>query len=362
MRASRIWSHGKVTWRQLNCCPKRVKSHYGAEDQEFFRKAYVFAKNAHEGQSEALGGAVFPAPVRGRGDPRGPGARHHDRGGGAVPRYRRGHARHDRSRYRAEFGDDIARLVDGVTKVGRVEFRSKEEHQAEYLRKMFLAMASDIRVILVKLADRLHNMRTLKFQSKDKQIEKAKETIEIYAPLAHRLGINTIKWELEDLSLKYLDEKAYHEIADRLKETRNQRREYIDAVIAQIRTLLKKIHVEADIEGRPKHIYSIYNKIYNKHRAFEEMYDLIAVRIVVNTVRDCYAVLGTVHTEWKPIPGRFKDYIAVPKQNMYQSIHTTVLGQGRPALRGADPHERDAFHRGIRHRGALALQGRYREG
>ncbi len=316
--------------RSAELLPEKVKNQYSPEDQAFFRRAYVFAKQAHEGQTRLSGEPYFLHPYEVASILADLGMDISTVVAGLF---------HDivedtpvtLEQIQREFGEDIARLVDGVTKVGRVDFLSKEEHQAEYLRKMFMAMASDIRVILVKLADRLHNMRTLKFQSKEKQIEKSKETVEIYAPLAHRLGINTIKWELEDLSLKYLDEKAYHEIADKLKETRNQRREYIDAVIAQIRALLKKIRVEADIEGRPKHIYSIYNKIYNKHRAFEEMYDLIAVRIVVETVRDCYAVLGTVHTEWKPIPGRFKDYIAVPKQNMYQSIHTTVLGKdGRP--------------------------------
>lgn len=316
--------------RTAELLPEKVKNKYSAEDQAFFRKAYVFAKQAHEGQTRLSGEPYFLHPYEVAGILADLGMDIITVVAGLF---------HDivedtpvtLEQIQGEFGEEIARLVDGVTKVGKVDFLSKEEHQAEYLRKMFMAMASDIRVILVKLADRLHNMRTLKFQSKEKQIEKSKETLEIYAPLAHRLGINTIKWELEDLSLKYLDEKAYHEIADRLKETRNQRREYIEAVIAQIRALLGKIHVEAEIEGRPKHIYSIYNKIYNKHRVFEEVYDLIAVRIIVNTVRDCYAVLGTVHTEWKPIPGRFKDYIAVPKQNMYQSIHTTVLGKdGRP--------------------------------
>ncbi len=316
--------------RTAELLPEKVKNQYGAEDQAFFRKAYVFAKQAHEGQQRLSGEPYFLHPYEVAGILADLGMDITTVVAGLF---------HDivedtpvtLKQIGSEFGDEIARLVDGVTKVGKVDFLSKEEHQAEYLRKMFMAMASDIRVIIVKLADRLHNMRTLKFQSKEKQIEKSKETLEIFAPLAHRLGINTIKWELEDLSLKYLDEKAYRGIADRLKETRNQRKEYIDAVIAQIRVLLKKIRVEADIEGRAKHIYSIYNKIYNKHRAFEEVYDLIAIRIIVNSVRDCYAVLGTVHTEWKPIPGRFKDYIAVPKQNMYQSIHTTVLGKdGRP--------------------------------
>jgi len=310
--------------------PDKVKSRYNAQDQELFKKAYQFAETAHQGQMRLSGEPFFVHPYEVANILVDLGLDIYTVIAGLF---------HDivedttvtLDQVREQFGAETALLVDGVTKVGRVEFLSKEEHQAEYLRKMFLAMASDIRVILVKLADRLHNMRTLKFQSKEKQIEKSKETLEIYAPLAHRLGINAIKWELEDLSLKYLDEKAYYEIAGKLTETREQRKEYIGAVIEEIRAHLKKIRVDAEIEGRPKHIYSIYNKIHKKQRAFEEVYDLIAVRIIVGNVRDCYAVLGTVHTVWKPIPGRFKDYIAVPKQNMYQSIHTTVLGRdGRP--------------------------------
>jgi guanosine-3',5'-bis(diphosphate) 3'-pyrophosphohydrolase len=307
----------------------RQKS-YSKEDQALFKKAYTYAEKAHEGQTRLSGEPFFMHPyevanilielsldistiIAGL---------FHDIAEDTTVTI---------SELRKEFGDEIAKLVDGVTKVGQVDFLSKEENQAENLRKMFLAMASDIRVILVKLADRLHNMRTLKYQSKEKQIEKARETLDIYAPLAHRLGINAIKWQLEDLALKYLDEQGYFEIASKINETRAQRNEYINGVIEQIKEMLKKIKVEADVEGRPKHIYSIYNKIHNKQREFEEVYDLMAIRIIVKTVRDCYAVLGTIHTEWKPLPGRFKDYIAVPKQNMYQSIHTTVLGKdGRP--------------------------------
>jgi guanosine-3',5'-bis(diphosphate) 3'-pyrophosphohydrolase len=230
-----------------------------------------------------------------------------------------------------EFSPQISKLVDGVTKLKNLEFKSYEEQQAESLRKMFLAMAADIRVIIIKLADRLHNMRTLRYQTENKQIEKAKETLEIYAPLAHRLGINAIKWELEDLSLKYLNPDDYFEIAHKIEGTRAERESNLKEVMDKIREKLKELKIKCDIDGRPKHIYSIYKKMHEKNKVFEEVYDLIAIRIIVKTVKDCYGVLGLVHTMWKPIPMRFKDYIAVPKQNMYQSIHTTVLGKdGRP--------------------------------
>ena len=230
-----------------------------------------------------------------------------------------------------EFSPQISALVDGVTKLKNLEFKSYEEQQAESLRKMFLAMAADIRVIIIKLADRLHNMRTLKYQSENKQIEKAKETLEIYAPLAHRLGISTIKWELEDLSLKFLNPDEYFEIAHKIEGTRAERETHLKDVMEKIREKLKELKIKCDIDGRPKHIYSIYKKMREKNKIFEEVYDLIAIRIIVKSVKDCYGVLGLVHTMWKPIPMRFKDYIAVPKQNMYQSLHTTLLGDdGKP--------------------------------
>ena len=230
-----------------------------------------------------------------------------------------------------EFSPQISAMVDGVTKLKNLEFKSYEEQQAESLRKMFLAMAADIRVIIIKLADRLHNMRTLKYQSENKQIEKAKETLEIYAPLAHRLGISTIKWELEDLSLKFLNPDEYFEIAHKIEGTRAERETHLKEVMEKIREKLKELKIKCDIDGRPKHIYSIYKKMHEKNKIFEEVYDLIAIRIIVKSVKDCYGVLGMVHTMWKPIPMRFKDYIAVPKQNMYQSLHTTLLGDdGKP--------------------------------
>ena len=230
-----------------------------------------------------------------------------------------------------DFGEEIALLVDGVTKLGTIKFESKEEIQAENFRKMFLAMSKDIRVLIIKRADRLHNMRTMEYMKPEKIIEKCNETLDIYAPLASRLGISKVKFELEDLALKYLHPEEFQDLKQKVNKRKEEREATINNVIAEIKDALDDMNLHYDIYGRAKHYYSIYKKMKMQHKQIDEIFDLIAVRIIVDNVKDCYAVLGIVHTMWKPIPGRFKDYIAMPKPNMYQSLHTTVIGDnGEP--------------------------------
>lgn len=226
-----------------------------------------------------------------------------------------------------EFGFEIADLVDGVTKLKKLEYKTKQENQAENLRKMVLAMSKDIRVIIVKLADRLHNMRTLEYMTDSKKKEKALETLEIYSPIAHRLGISKIKWELEDLSLRYLEPEKYYELVEKVSVKRQERETYINKIIETLYIKLEEMDIKSQINGRPKNFYSIYKKMAIQGKNFEEIFDLTAIRILVDNIKDCYGVLGIVHTLWKPLPRRFKDYIAMPKPNMYQSLHTTVIGE-----------------------------------
>lgn len=316
--------------KELQELIEKIRNYAPNADVSLVEKAYYFGKSAHEGQFRKSGEPYFIHPVAVANILSEMELDIETIAAGLL------HDVVEDTDYtyediKKEFSQEIADLVDGVTKLGQIKYQSKEETQSENLRKMFLAMAKDIRVILIKLADRLHNMRTLKFMPPEKAKSKAKETLEIYGGIANRLGISTIKWELEDLALRYIDMEGYYDLVEKVAKKRSQREAYIKNVLSILNRKFKVAQIDCNVYGRPKHFYSIYSKMKDKHKDFEEIYDLTAVRIIVGTVKDCYAVLGMVHTLWKPMPGRFKDYIAMPKPNMYQSLHTTVIGpDGEP--------------------------------
>ena len=305
----------------------RIEKYTGsAESRDLITRAYRFAEKAHEGQVRKNGDPYIVHPMTVASilteltidPPTIAAALLHDTVED-VENVTIG-------RIQEEFGEEVARLVDGVTKLDKLDFADREEQQAESLRKMILAMSKDIRVVLIKLADRLHNMRTLRFQSAERQVPIARETLDIYAPIAHRLGVYAIKQELEDLSLRYIDPEGYQDVARKVGMKRAEREENIKLVISELSQKLNEAGLHYDIDGRPKHLYSIYRKMVIQNKPFDQIYDLIAIRVIVDTIPECYTVLGIAHTLWNQVPGRFKDYISVPKANMYQSLHTTVVG------------------------------------
>lgn len=303
---------------------KSINQTYGEEEREILERAFYYAKEAHSGQKRASGEEYFTHPV-------------------AVAKILMGLGMdcdtvaasflHDviedtavsEADIKNEFGEEILSLVNGVTKLDKIEFRSKEEEQAENFKKIFVSMAKDIRVIIIKLADRLHNMRSLNFLSHERQLRMAHETLDIYAPLAGRLGISQIKCELEDLCLKYIDPEGYEFLSVNINDEIHERQEFVNFVVNEIKDILKESSVEGEVFGRPKHFYSIYKKMKKQNKPLDQIYDLTAVRVIVKTVDECYELLGKIHKKWKPIPGRIKDYIAMPKENLYQSLHTTVV-------------------------------------
>lgn len=310
---------------------QRVTKYHPSADISMIEKAYQVAKKAHDGQVRKSGEpyiihplcvAIILADLELDKESIAAGLLHdvvED-----TPMTTEGLAK--------EFGDEVALLVDGVTKLGQLSYSAdKVDEQAENLRKMFLAMAKDIRVILIKLADRLHNMRTLKYMKPEKQKEKARETMDIYAPIAQRLGISKVKIELDDLALKYLEPDVYYDLVSQIAEKKSTREKYVQSIVAEVKQHMDNAKIEADVQGRVKHFFSIYKKMVNQDKTLDQIYDLFAVRILVESVKDCYAALGVIHEMYKPIPGRFKDYIAMPKANMYQSLHTTLIGSnGQP--------------------------------
>lgn len=335
----------------------RIRKYHPDDDMSLVQRAYEFAENAHANQVRKSGDPYFCHPVAVAviltdlmldATTIAAGLLHdcvEDVEGCTL------------DGVRAMFGDDVAVLVDGVTKLSQLNFANREEAQAETLRKMFLAMAKDIRVVLIKLADRLHNMRTLKYQRPERQVPIARETLDIYAPLAHRLGVYTVKWELEDLSLRYIDPEGYYELVRLVGMKREEREQLIAQVTQELKSRLSEAGIKCEIDGRPKHFYSIYKKMKSQNKAFDQIMDLIAVRVLVNTKQDCYFALGIVHTIWPQVPGRFKDYISMPKANMYQSLHTTVVNQGRPfevQIRTFEMHRTAEY--------GIAAHWRYKEG
>ena len=342
---------------ELEILVEKIKAYNPKTNEELIRKAYCYAKQCHEGQARKSGEPYYLHPYNVAliitdiflDDESICAALLHDVVEDTSKTY---------NDIKKEFGEEIADIVDGVTKLGRINFSSKEEEQIENLRKMFMSMANDIRVILIKLADRLHNMRTMKSMPERKQLEKSLETMEIYAPIAHRLGMNNFKWELEDTSLFYLDPIGYHEISSGIAQKREQRIKIVEEIKGEISARLNELGIQSHIEGRPKHFYSIYKKLYLKNKSLDEIYDLFAIRIIVSSISDCYTVLGYVHELYKPIPGRFKDYISMPKKNMYQSLHTTLMSNaGTPfevQIRTWDMHRIAEY--------GIAAHWKYKEG
>jgi GTP pyrophosphokinase len=336
---------------------EQAQTYLGLDELEQLRHTFAFANKAHKGQVRKTGEAFINHPVQValilaelRMDV--------DTIAAAILHDTVEDTPVTLEEVEKEFGPDVRELIDGVTKITRIEIESLSEQQVRNIRKMLLAMSKDVRVIVIKLADRLHNMRTLQALREDRRIFKARETMEVFAPLAHRLGINSIKWELEDLAFYYLEPARFQQVSRMVKESRSAREEYLERTIALLSAELARVSVEAKITGRPKHLYSIYLKMAQKGKDFSEIYDLIALRVIVETISECYSCLGAVHTIWPPMPGRFKDYIAMPKLNRYQSLHTTVIGPaGRPLeiqIRTREMHQTSEY--------GVAAHWRYKEG